>query len=141
MQSTRTYTSRYPPCQPASAFSVSIALFQHPGSEPYKRPATTHLELIDDGVARRHRALVGKTRAVHVVGIYLVDAVEVEARRLIAKHVVHPDPDRVPLGGADFGTWPFVVYADDGAEEPVRGGIDPGDIPVVLDQLRRDHGC
>lgn len=96
----------------------------------------TYQKGIRDARAWRNGALRDTTWPVHVIGIDLVDAMEMQTGGLIAEFIVQVDNNDVAHSGLDLWTGPGSVDANDGSRKAIRARCDPGDIPIVCDRAR-----
>jgi hypothetical protein len=126
-----TYTKRYPEHPPngchsqlSSAMSLMYQLMN------------AYQEFVRRGCPRDDGALVDHTGAVHVVGVDLIDAVEVKASCLVAQGVLHVDYDRISHRRLDRRTRPLPIDADDWSLEAIRRSINPSHLEVVGDGRR-----
>lgn len=95
----------------------------------------TYGEGVGHGRVGRQRALGDHTGAVHPVGADLIDTVEVNTGRLVAKLVGQVDDDGITNVGLDLGARPLSVDTNDRPRDVLSTvGVDPGSLPVVGDR-------
>jgi hypothetical protein len=58
---------------------------------------------------------------------------------LISKTVVYIDDEAVTHDDIDLGARPFAVDTNDRTLITIRGGIDPGNVPIEVDILGRSE--
>jgi hypothetical protein len=66
-----------------------------------------------------------------------METVPVNARRLISQSIVYIHNDSVAKLDINLWAGPLVVDTNDGPLISIRGGIDPGNVPIEIDIL----GC
>lgn len=94
----------------------------------------TYGKVISKGAARRNWALGNASRAIHVVGAVLEQAVKVQRGALVAELVVDVDDEAVAHVDLETRNGPLAVDANDGTlHGAVRVGGDPGDVEVMGD--------
>ena len=72
---------------------------------------------------------------VHVRTSLLMDSMPMDSSRLISKHVIHMHNNSIAHGCSKFGARPYPIDRNDGPLEAVGGGINPSDVPCLLDSL------
>lgn len=106
-------------------------------------PVSTRLEeaeLVHEALSGGDGTLGYSDRAVLECGVLLEHAVEMDRCVLVAEAVDDVDLDGVSQRSGNWGIRPLSVDADKSSGESIRSGIDPGDVPVVRDDLPHRDG-
>jgi hypothetical protein len=98
---------------------------------------TTYIEVILHVRAGGKWTLSNSSSAIHNTTPMLAHAVPVDSRGLVSKTVVDINDELVAQVHVDLWAGPLAIDTNDWAFKPIRGGINPSEVPVQVDVL----GC